>query len=443
VRIFKKTCCLLFLGVQLFAAPKETVFLSIGMDTVGMVIPENIPFYLEQTLQNRGNHGYAFAEIILSRYERKNDSLYIHYRINSGETVNIDTVVFGDFSNAEVRRLNRIIRRDLTGLYHRERIRESIRRLQDLTWLRTESHHDISGKALRLYVNKVEDFRFDALVSYQSEAGGLVGQADLSWVNFLGLGRQADFFWYHPSARTNRVSVNWIEPYIFNTGFTAKIRFKQEHEDTLYVYRDSRFELVWQGRAGDIGVMVSREDIYTTTAGDVAGIDSGTRQVSALNFAMKKPLSPSWRITASTSAGIRTGEDTLQYPLEMDIRLNGSRVPFYIHGRSLGAWLISESSVADYQLRRLGGGDFLRGALFEQYRAQYFAGLTIEGGLNDGRIKAGVFGDMAILQGVEHPLFHAGTALSLPAGPSEMRILLGFDLRKPLSQGKLHVGWSF
>lgn len=443
MHIYKKTAGILFVWSLLFSAPQETVFLSIGKDTTGVVIPENIPYYLEETLKIWGNHGYPFTEMVLTRYETRHDTLFVHYRIHSGETVTLDTVVFGDFSKGEVKRLNRLIREDLTGLYHRGRIEKSIRRLQQVEWLTTENRHDISGNALRLYVEKVEDFSLDVLAAYQSEAGGLVGQVDLSWSNFLGLGRQADFYWYHPSERTNRVSVHWVEPFIFNSGFTAKLRFKQEHEDTLYVYRDSRVELIWQGRRVDVGVRVSQEDIYTTRAGELAGIEPGSRQVSAVNLSLDRPLGRNWRISLSSGAGIRTGGDTLQVPVELNSRIERPAEPFYYQLRILGGWLYSEGKISDYQLWRLGGGDFLRGALFEQYRTRSFTGISLEGGLNDGRMRAGLFGDIAFLLKMKDPLFHAGFSLSLPAGPSKIRILLGFDLKKPPGQGKIHVGWSF
>ncbi len=406
-------------------------------------MPENISVNLRHTLKDWTNNGYPFAELVLSRYENSNDTIRITYHVVPGESVTIDTVVFGDFSPAEVRRLKRLIRDDLAGLYHADRIHRVQNRLNGSNWLKTTDRHDISGNALRFYVEKVEDFTVDALLSYQSKAGGLVGQADIAFVNFLGLGRRADFSWYHPSERTNRVSANWMEPYLFNTGFSAKLRFKQEHEDTLYVTRESRFELVWQNRNTDMGIMVSQEDVYTTDAGEAAGIVSGTRHVSALSFQVSDRIRDTWQYELSVAGGIRTGEDTLQYPLEYECLITHIRGSLYFQGKTLGGRIFSQGTPADYQRFRLGGGTFLRGALFEQYRTDWFAGGILEGGVDDGVLRAGIFTDWAFLQGVNDPLFHVGVSLSLPAGASRMKILLGFDLREPLSQGKIHVGWTF
>jgi hypothetical protein len=99
--------------------------------------------------------------------------------------------------------------------------------------------------------------------------------------------------------------------------------------------------------------------------------------------------------------------------------------------------------LAGYQQFRLGGGTFLRGAFFEQYRVDWYTGGILEGGVDDGLLRAGLFVDWAWMEGISGPLIHAGTSLSLPAGTSRLKILLGFDVQEPQTQGKIHVGWTF
>lgn len=444
--IFKNMKILLILTVffcSAYAAAGERIHLTIAKDTLGLIRPEQVPDYLNETLKTWGNAGYPFAEIVLALFEEKDGIPHIYYRLNPGESVTVDTVVFGDFSVGESRRLNRIIHDDLTGLYQGDKIDDALKRLRNNAWLVTEEHHDIYGNHLRLYVRKVEDFNFDALMSYQSDAGGMVGMAEFSMVNFLGLGRQAEFRWYHPSVQTNRVHLRWIEPYLFNSGFTADIRLKQEHEDTLYVYRDGRVRLIWYGRDFKLGVLASREEIFTTQAGDIAGISEGSRQLSAFDLSYEPDLTESFHYSLSFLAGIRTGGDTLQYPVELKTGVKYSGKPFYIQSEFSGGWILGDGIPAVYQLYRLGGSEFLRGALFEQYRTSRFTGITLEGGLDDGKIRFGLFSDLALLSGVNNVLIHAGTTLILPAGKSKLRILLGFDVRQPLNQGKFHFGWTF
>ena len=426
-----------------YGASGDLIHLTIARDTLGLVSPAQVPDYLNETLKTWGNSGYPFAEIVLALFEEKNGVPHAYYRLNPGESVSIDTVVFGDFSPRESKRLNRIIHDDLTGLYHGEKIGNALKRLKENGWLLTEDKHDIYGNNLRFYVRKVEDFNFDALMSYQSDAGGIVGMAEFSMVNFFGLGRQAEFRWYHPSKRTNRVHLQWVEPYLFNSGLTAEIRVKQEHEDTLYVYRDGRIRLIWQGKDLKLGVLASGEEIFTTEAGNLAGISSGTRQLSALDLLYESNIKDSFRYTLSCLAGIRTGGDTLQYPLELKTGVRYSDKQFYTQIAFFGGWIEGKGKPAPYQLYRLGGSEFLRGALFEQYRTSGFSGITFEGGLDDGAVRFGLFSDLALLSGVDEVMIHAGTTLILPAGKSKLRLLLGFDIRQPLSQGKFHFGWTF
>jgi len=434
---------MILLFSPLMASGSRSVCLAIGPDTLGVIMPENILTTLDRVLVKWTDNGYPFAELVLSEYHNSSDTAFVTYRLIPGESVSIDTVVFGEFSPAEVRRLQRLIRDDLTGPYHGNRIRKAQNRLRESSWLNTADRHDISGSALRFYAERVEDFSFNVLLSYQSRAGGLVGQADIALINFLGLGRRADFSWYHPSERTNRVTVNWYEPYLINTGFSAGLRFKQEHEDTLYVTRESRFELIWENRITDVGVVISREDVYTTEAGDSAGVIPGTRHISALNVRLEDLIGAAWQYHVSLTGGVRIGEDSLQYPVDYEAEILFHSKPWYFQGKLLGGRIFSKGDPAGYQQFRLGGGMFLRGALFEQYRVDWYTGGILEGGVEDGLLRAGLFADWAFIEGISTPLIHVGTSLSLPTGTTRLKILLGFDIKEPLNQGKIHVGWTF
>jgi hypothetical protein len=443
VRICKIFCLMILLFFPLAASGNRPVCLTIGTDTLGVMMPENIPTTLDRVLKQWTGNGYPYAELVLSAYHGSSDTVHVTYRLIPGESVHIDTVVFGKFTPVEVHRLQRLIRDDLTGPYNIQRIRQAQNRLNQSPWLKTVNRHDISDSALRFYAERVEDFSFDALLSYQNRAGGLVGQADIGLVNFLGLGRQADFSWYHPSERTNRVTVNWFEPYLLNTGFSAGLRFRQEHEDTLYVTRESRFKLIWENRVTDVGLVISREDVYTTDAGDSAGVIEGTRHISALNLRLEDITRQAWQYRLSVTGGIRTGEDSLQYPMDYEAEIRIRNEPWYVWGKLLGGRVFSKGDLAGYQQFRLGGGTFLRGAFFEQYRVDWYTGGILEGGVDDGLLRAGLFVDWAWMEGISGPLIHAGTSLSLPAGTSRLKILLGFDVQEPQTQGKIHVGWTF
>lgn len=442
-----RTCKIFCLAILLFfplaASGNRPVCLTIGTDTLGIMMPENIPSTLDRVLKEWTSHGYPYAELVLSAYHSKSDTAYVTYRLIPGESVNIDTVVFGKFTPTEVQRLQRLIQDDLTGPYNSQRIHQAQNRLNQSPWLKTVNRHDISGSALRFYVERVEDFSFDALLSYQNQVGGLVGQADIALVNFLGLGRRADFAWYHPSERTNRVTINWFEPYLLNTGFSADLRFRQEHEDTLYVTRESRFKLIWENKVTDMGMVISREDVFTTDAGDSAGVIEGTRHYSALNLRLEDITRQAWQYRLSVTGGIRTGEDSLQYPMDYEAEIRFYPKPWYFQGNFLGGRVFSKGDLAGYQQFRLGGGTFLRGAFFEQYQVDWYTGGILEGGMDDGLIRAGLFIDWAWMEGISGPLIHVGTSLSLPAGTSRLKILLGFDMQEPLTQGKIHVGWIF
>ena len=81
---------------SLFADP--SYFCVIENDTIRVTNENELEMRLDEFLINFGNAGFPHIEAVLDAYVKEGNNEYFRYRIDKGNHVMIDTVVFGDYS---------------------------------------------------------------------------------------------------------------------------------------------------------------------------------------------------------------------------------------------------------------------------------------------------------------------------------------------------------
>ncbi len=418
-------------------------FCVIGQDTVALGKTLTADEAVSRYLLELGDQGYPFVEIVLDRYLRSEDREYIHYRIVRGDFVEIDTVVFGDYSAREISLLSRYITLPGSGAFHYSRVRSMIDELKTNPLLKVEDRADIYRNGIRFYTEARQDIRFDAVVAYKQEAEqkGIVGDISCELINLAGLGRLASFYWSRPSLGVNSIDISYTEPYILNKPFSAQISFAQRYQDSLYVKRDLDLGLVYHiNRRADFMITYSNEQISTTSIGSDSGFVTQSRSgtVLSLNWvSLPGPVSG----YLSGSSGFFFSEQSRVSRSEMNALLAYRRSRFGVNLHLLGGIVASDGPVALYDRFKLGGAAFLRGAYFEQFITDRFFGWKLETGYFY-RNHLFLFYDGAFLG---HPsLFthHAGIGFSLPAGNNRLTLGVGADLAGNIQQAKFHLSWN-
>jgi len=102
----------------------------------------------------------------------------------------------------------------------------------------------------------------------------------------------------------------------------------------------------------------------------------------------------------------------------------------------------SKAGVQIYDKIKLGGGEFLRGAYFEQYLTEEYYGFSFEIGIFSGKSNLFAFYDLGILRELNEPTHHIGMSVKLPAGKSHISLTIGFNLDESYENGKVHLKWN-
>ncbi len=348
-------------------------FCVIEGDTLRAKNSGDIEALLSEQLLRYGDAGHPFAQLVLDSYIKKGNAEYFHYRLSKGETVYIDTVVFGDYSPREISLLSRYIDLPRSGKFHYERVRNMIRDLRANPLIETEQRADIYNNGLRLYTKARQDIRFDAVAAYREEnaRNGIVGNIRCELINLGGLGRLAEFHWSRPSLDVNAFDISYTEPYIFNTPLSLRGAFSQRYRDSLYVKRDLDLGVIYHiGRRSRFGFSYQDERISTRPAAGDSAFVTTRRSGSDLRFFWTSRAGNIYgHIDMLSGIRLNAGNLLSRSTLDAQLALRGSR--WGANFKLLGGYIASRDPVAVYDKFRLGGAAFLPRATRSRSAGRY------------------------------------------------------------------------
>ncbi len=441
--IFYKIIVILFVAFCNHSFAKTIVI--IDNDSVVVNLDnQKIEQILDSVVKKNAQNGFPFAKIILEKYKRENSNNIFKYRIQKGENVVIDTIVYGKYKKREVNIIEKHISELPLGQYNYLKVKNAMKDLESVEYLEVLNVNNIYNNGLRLYTKPQNNTKLDALVSYKKDKdkSGVIGNFSIEMQNLFGLGRQVFLSWYRPDFKTNRIKLYYFEPYIFNSGFSVKGEYYQDLYDTLYVKRDIDLHIYYQFNPKiRFGYINSLENVFSTKAGEAIGIESmkqyGTKVRFNGNFG--KGIFDN---SIFAELGLKSYSNEKLYfsnissDLTMRYKLFGSNIKVKY------GIVDSKTGVKLYDMIKLGGADFLRGAYFEQYLTEEYYGLSVEFGIFSDKSNIFAFYDLGIVKELANNKHHVGLSLKLPTGKSSISLTIGFDINESYENGKVHLKWN-
>ncbi|MEA3499644.1 MAG: hypothetical protein U9R41_01290 [Candidatus Marinimicrobia bacterium] len=422
----------------------ETI-LVIGNDsTVVNLDKRNVERILDSKVKKFVKKGYPYAKIILEKYKTENEDNIFKYRIQKGEYVTIDTIVYGKYKQREIN----IIERDITelplGEYNYLKVNKAINDLKQIEYLSVSNRKNIYKTGLRLYTEPKNQTKLDALFTYKKERdeSGIIGNLSIEMQNLFGLGRRASLSWYRPNLKTNRIKLNYYEPYIFNSGFSVKGEYFQDFHDTLYVKRDIDLHIYYQFNPKlQFGYINSLENIYSTEGGENIGIKSMKKYGTSIRLdgIFGNGILVNYFVG---EIGMKSNNDDKMYFSTISSDLIIRYKKFGTNIKVKYGIVDSKSEIQIYDLIKLGGADFLRGAYFEQYLTEEYLGFSFEFGIFSGESNIFAFYDLGLLRELTKPTHHIGLSVKLPTGKSSISLTIGFNIDESYENGKVHLRWN-
>ncbi|MFA6618655.1 MAG: hypothetical protein WCT23_06280 [Candidatus Neomarinimicrobiota bacterium] len=435
---------LLFLTLGSTILPAQNALvLIIENDSLAVKDQDALEEKIDDHLLQYANAGYPYINLQFNAYEKQNNTEYFHYRIDKGEKVRIDTIVFGDYSPREIALLSRYINLPEDGYFHYSQVQLTIADLKSNPLLRVEEKADIYDKGLRLYTEAKQNIRFDAMAAYKEEREqkGIVGNIDMSLINLGGLGRTATFHWTRPTLSANTIDLSYTEPYILNRPFSMSGAFSQRYEDSSYVKRDLDLSFIYHvNNRSTFTINYINEYIGSSQDGSDSLFVKQKRSATKAGFNYySKPGMIRAKVLASSSLHFGSKSRISKNDIYAEIIYRGTYIG--INCKLLGALAVSEDIIANYDHYKLGGARFLRAAYFEQYLTPAYFGWSLESGyFRDLDIY--LFYDGALIQGIEKTVHHFGFGISVPAGNNKLTLALGIDSQEGFSGAKFHVSWN-
>lgn len=432
-----------YLSISLFGLSFlwSATFVVVQNDTLNVEDGDEIQSILQSKLVQLGDGGFPFSEFSLDQYVKDNGDDYLIYRGNRQEHVQIDTVVFGDYTDREIKLLSHYIAFPDTGDFNYTQVRKTIDHLKTLDWLKVEDKADIRENGLRLYTSAKQDIRFDAVAAYKqdSDKSGVVGHVACDVNNLLGLGRKASFSWSNPDLDISEILIAYKEPYIFNKPFSISGDYSQRYEDSSYVKRDLNLSMIYHiNLESNLYISYRNEQITQRDTAQSSGYLKESRYGSIVLLNMKN----SWKafsVRADIEAGVITETDNIISTLNGKAGLAWHPSRIGLNFSLLGALVSSKDALEDYDKIKLGGAEFLRGSYFEQYECEKYLGWQLEAGLFTEGLNLYAFYDGAYLGELIH---QAGIAIRLPAGKNFITIGVGGDLNANIGDAKFYVIWD-
>ncbi len=354
---------------------------------------------IDELLARYERNGYPFAQAkvidLQTRNGEETDTLDIVLNIDEGQRVTIDEIrVEGNKeTNPDVVvRETRIVSGEVFNPAKVEAIKPRLLRLNifsDVSDPELYVRNQKSGLLIKVHEGSTNTF--DGVVGYipgngADQSGYLTGLVSVSMRNLFGTGRKLGFKWAREDRFSQELSVNYLEPWIFNLPANLGGAFLQRQQDSSYVRRvldfkaelmlseelsiaglfkseniipsasDSTFNRVFQSSIVSLGVEIqydTRDEPYSPTSGARYRTDYqyGTKRIS--------------RIPAVLVSRI-PGRSTVQrFTLDLDFYLSTFTRQVLVvglHGRELRGGQPEEG-----EMFRLGGARSLRGFRESQF----------------------------------------------------------------------------
>jgi outer membrane protein insertion porin family len=335
--------------------------------------------------------GYPFSKVSVQNIspERTEAStnLRLDISIDEGKRITVDEIrVVGN----KVTKENVIVRETrykLHELYNQDKISRIVPRLNRMNIFskveEPELYTDSVGGGLLIKVEEGNTNTFDGIIGYApgvtaSEKGVVTGMINISMRNLFGTARKLNVHWYHDQRKSQEISLQYVEPWVFNLPINVSTGFTQRQEDTIYVRRslDLKTDLLLT-ESFSLGGTFSQENIIPSNATNAVFKSQTTSTGIDIQYDTRDDIiSPTGGVNYRSGYLIGSKQfsnqsvtvQRLSLDTDFFISLYHRQVAMLgLHGRS-----ISSGKIELGDLYRFGGTNTLRG-----YRENQFLGSRI------------------------------------------------------------------
>lgn len=201
------------------------------------------------TLQQRildyyEKNGYPFAEIFLDSIRLDEDKMEALLRSRKGPLYHIDSIrVFGK-AKISKKFLQHYLGIPNGSPYNKEKLQQVSKKMLELPYLEELQQSDVTmlgtGSILNLYLAPKRSSQANFLIGFLPSGGQtgklqLTADVNLNLKNALNSGETILFNWQQLQAKSPRLNLGYVQPYIFNSNFGIDFMFDLFKKDSSFL----------------------------------------------------------------------------------------------------------------------------------------------------------------------------------------------------------------
>jgi outer membrane protein assembly factor BamA len=418
---------------------------------------DNFNRFAESCIERMSEFGRPFASGQWREFAGNIDGdIQAHLRILAGPQCRVAGTIFEGAKRTRPRNLLKNLTYQPGQLYSESRVLESERLIGKMPYLdiaapfAIKPFNDGDSCYIVFKIAEAPSTRFDGAGGYVSGDGNetFVGRLELEFGDILGTGRAFGFRWNRKDRWSSELSLNYVEPYLFDSDFGLRLEISQVDRDTSFIKSSGRIGLLRMFRSGLSGGLWLGIERTVPEPGSI--IARSNSRVVTLEFDFDRTdqaINPTtgYGLSSDVSYKYRTNSvsDTSRVDLPRKLTTAGAGGRYFIRfARQLvfafraEAWgvVTSDGDVPRDEFAYLGGFDNLRGYAERRFPAYRYFLASVEPRLITGagsRVYA--FADLAQINNSQirssDYTFYPGYGLGVVA-PST------------LGQFKLEIGWG-
>jgi len=362
-------------------------------DTLILPYPE-IENFLNQTLNQLENKGYALAKLKLRNIKKEKKELFadLELQIERQRQVN-DIVIRGydKFPKAHLINLKRIYKNQVFSKDNLRKIKNDFDKFRFARQLKyPEILFQKDSTKIYVYLEKAKSNRFDGFIGFSNETNNKIalnGYLDLTLINTLNSGEQLNVFWKSDGSAQKTFDMAIEIPYIFKSPISVKaqlniIKVDSSFQNTktaidlgYYFNYNSRIYLGYQATESSDIQQLNNSSIsdfnnqFLTSHYEYTQIESDNilfPEKTRINFKLG---------TGSRASNSKTDKQVFTaFDLKYNFNLNAKNS---INFRSQNYYLQSNSYITN-ELYRFGGINSIRGFSENSLQANLFTSVLTE-----------------------------------------------------------------
>lgn len=216
-------------------------------NTTAIVQSNKIEEYLNKLSLKLEQNGLSFSKIYLEDYTTSNKTIKTSLVIKNLKERKITNTIIKGYENFPTKYITNHYNINTKTIYNNKLLNKISKNTKPLRFIKEIKKPEIlftkDSTLLYMYLKKINRSSFDGLINFANNENGKIkfnGYLELNLLNIINKGEEINLEWKSLNNDRSEFSLNFINPYIFNSKISPEIKFNIYRQDSTFT--NTRFE---------------------------------------------------------------------------------------------------------------------------------------------------------------------------------------------------------